>query len=111
MNLTKQIAKHFRDVHFGGNWTYSNLKDNLSGLTWQQATTKVYDLNTIAVLTFHMNYFVDVVIKVLQGGPLVGNDKFSFDHPPIQSQEDWDKMVDKTFTDAENFATLVEQLP
>ena len=39
MNLTAQIAKHIRDVHFGGNWTASNLKDQLAGLSWQQATT------------------------------------------------------------------------
>ena len=38
---TKQIAKHFREIHFGENWTSSNLKDNLDKVTWQQATTQV----------------------------------------------------------------------
>ncbi len=111
MNLTGQIAKHFRDVHFGGNWTSVNLKDNLADVTWQQATTPVYSFNTIATLVYHMNYFVSAVLKVLQGEPLNASDKFSFDHPPIQSQEDWEKMLDKTWTDAENFASLVEQMP
>jgi hypothetical protein len=37
MNLPAQIAKHFRDVHFGGNWTSVNLRDTLNGITWQQA--------------------------------------------------------------------------
>jgi hypothetical protein len=41
------IAKQFRDVHFGGNWTDSSLKQHLSGITWQQAATKVYSFNTI----------------------------------------------------------------
>ena len=111
MNLTAQIAKQLRDLHFGGNWTWSNLKDQLSDVTWEQATTKVYSFNTIAVLVFHTNYFVDAVLKVLRGGPLDAKDKYSFDHPPIQSQEDWDKMLDKVWTDAETFATLIEQMP
>ena len=111
MNLTKQIAKHFRDVHFGGNWTSVNLKDSLADVTWQQATTQVYSLNTIATLVFHMNYYVSAVLKVLQGEPLNAHDKYSFDHPPIRSQEDWEKLLDKTWSDAENFANLIEQLP
>ncbi len=111
MNVTAQIAKHFREVHFGGNWTWSNLKDNLAGIDWQQATTRVYSLNTIAALVFHINYYVSVILKVLQGEPLVGSDKFSFDHPPVQSGEDWEKLLEKSWVDAENFARQVEQLP
>lgn len=111
MTLTKQIAKHFRDIHFGGNWTVSNLKETLSDITWKQATTKIHSLNTIAILTFHMNYFVSVVLKVFQGGPLEGDDKFSFDVPPINSQEDWEKLVNKSLTEAEELAKLIEEMP
>jgi hypothetical protein len=111
MDLTKQIAKHFREVHFGGNWTSSNLKDNLADVNWEQATTQVYSINTIATLVFHLNYYVSGVLKVLQGGPLEIKDKFSFDLPPILSREDWEKLLDKTWADAEHFASLVEQLP
>lgn len=111
MSLTKQIAKHFRDLHFGGNWTWSNLKDNLADVTWEQATTQVYSFNTIAVLVYHTNYYVEAVIKVLEGGPLDSNDKYSFNVPPIHSQEDWQQLLDKTWTDAEKFAGLIEQLP
>ena len=111
MNLTAQIAKHFRAVHFGGNWTSVNLKDQLTGLTWQQATTQVYSFNTIAKLVFHINYYVSAVSKVLEGGPLDAHDKYSFDLAPIQSEEDWQALVAKTFSDAEHFATLIEQLP
>ncbi len=111
MELTKQIAKHFREIHFGVNWTWSNLKDNLTDVTWQQATTQVYSFNTIAALVYHINYFVSAVLKVLQGEPLDAHDKYSFDHPPIHSKEDWEKLLDKTWTDAEKFAGLLEQLP
>jgi hypothetical protein len=111
MTLTDQIAKQFRDVHFGGNWTSVNLKDTLADVTSQQATTKVYSFNTIAILVYHMNYYVSVVLKVLHGEPLDAHDKYSFDLPPILSQQDWQKLLDKTWTDAENFAALIEQLP
>ena len=111
MNLTGQIAKHFREVHFGENWTSSNLKENLGDVTWQQATTQVYSFNTIATLVYHINYYVSAVLKVLQGEPLNASDKYSFDHPSSLSQEDWKNLLDKTWTDAENFASQIEQLP
>ncbi|MBL7703482.1 MAG: DUF1572 domain-containing protein [Ferruginibacter sp.] len=111
MNLCQQTAKHFRDVHFGGNWTSVNLKETLANISWQQAITKVQDFNTIAALVYHTNYYVSAVLKVLQGQSLNASDKFSFDVPPIQSQADWEKLLNKTWGEAESFAALVEQLP
>ena len=57
MKTTQQLAKHFRDVHFGGNWTFVNLKDTLADISWQEATAKHLDFNTIANLLFHINYY------------------------------------------------------
>lgn len=111
MNLTQQIATQFRQAHFGGNWTDVNLKEALAGIDWQQATVKLYSFNTIAALVFHTNYFVSVVLNVLKGEPLNAHDKYSFDCPQIDSQEDWDKLLNKTWADAESFAALVENLP
>ena len=111
MNLTSQIAKLFRDVHYGGNWTAVNLKETLADINWQQATTKVYSFNTIAMLVYHINYYVSAVLKVLQGESLDASDKYSFDLSPIRSHDDWEKLLNKTWNDAENFANLVEQLP
>lgn len=111
MNLSQQTAKHFRDVFTGGNWTSVNLKETLSGVDWQQATTTVHSLNTIAALVYHIHYYVQAVLNVLNGNPLEASDKFSFDVPAIQNQEDWDQLVATTLSDAERFAALVEQLP
>jgi len=111
MTIFEQLAKHLRDVHFGGNWTCSNLKDNLDGLTWQEATTPIESFNTIAALVFHMNYFENAIISVLQGSPLTTSDKFSFDFPPINSKEDWEKLIMKSQSDAETLASLIEKLP
>lgn len=111
MKLAEHVAKHLKGVYFGGNWTDRNLKDSLTDVTWQMATTQVYDLNTIATLTYHMSYYVTEVIKVLKGGPLVASDKYSFSHPEISSQEDWDNMLSQIWTDAEEFSRLIAQMP
>ena len=111
MNASKQAAKYFRDVHFGGNWTSVNLKDTLSDVTWEQAQKKVGDFNTIATLAVHVKYFVPVVLKVLKGGPLEGKDALSFDHSFIQSQADWESFLNEWWDEAEQVAKLVEELP
>lgn len=112
MTQTAQIAKRFREVILDGKWiANTNFKHQLSDLSWQQATTRVGSLNTIAALTFHIDYYTAGVLEVLEGGPLNIRDKFSFDVPAIQSQADWEVLQNKLFQDAERFAAALEQLP
>ena len=111
MNLNHQLAAHLRDVHFGGNWTCSNLKDQLSEVTWEEAIAEVSSFNSMAKLVFHINYFVAAVAEVLEGNGLKAHDKFSFDLPPIQSQSDWDNLRNKSWSDAERLAKLIEASP
>ena len=111
MTQPQLIAKHFNEVYFGKNWTWSNLKNSLADITWKQATTKVDSLNTIATLAYHINYYVNAQVNVLEGKPLDAKDKYSFSHPPIQSQEDWERLLEKIWIDGEKFVNLVEQLP
>ena len=111
METTAQIAQHFRGVYFGGNWTASNLKDNLADVTLRQATTKVLDFNTIATLVYHINYYVRAVTKVLEGQALDANDKFSFDVPDFTSEIEWQNFLKSTFEEGEKFASLVEKIP
>lgn len=110
MTIAQQIAKHLREVHFGGNWTAVNLKDTLKDVDYQQATTKIYDLNTIAVLTFHMNYYVSAVLKVLKGELLNASDKLSFNVGEISSEAQWQALVKKVMDEAEIFASEIEKL-
>ena len=105
------MAKQIREVYFGGNWTDVNLKQTLTGVTWQQAITKVFNFNTIAALIYHINYFTVAVVKVLEGGPLTSSDKYSFDLPPVQSEEDWENLQNKNGRDTERLAELVEIFP
>lgn len=93
MSITNQIAKHIRDIHFGGNWTFSNLKEFLADVSWQEATICVDSCNTIAALVFHINCFVKAVLQILHGNPLTANVKYSFDGPLISSEDDWQKLL------------------
>ena len=110
MNTPKQIAKNLRDLYTGNNWTGVNLKNTLVGVTWHQATAKVDGLNTIAMLVFHINYYVDAALSVLQGHPLKASDKYSFDLKPITSEDDWQKLVRHIFAQAELMAVEIEKL-
>ena len=111
MTVSSLLAKHLRDVHFGGNWTSVNLKEQLAGVSWQQATVQIDGFNTIAKLVHHIHYFVDTVRKVLEGGPLDAHDKFSFDHPPIGSKEEWLRFLEKVWATAEACAAAIERSP
>ena len=111
MTLPQQIARQFREMYFGPSFTGSYFKEHLEGLTYQQATTSIHELNSIALLVFHINYYVSAVLQVLKGGSLDAHDKYSYDMSPIESQEDWEKLLAKFWVEAEEFATLVEQMP
>lgn len=111
MNLAQHSALHIRGMFFAGNWTGISIQESVSGLTWQQATTKIDSFNTIAGIAFHIHYYVVAIINELEGNPINAKDAYSFDHPPIKCQEDWDRLLDQIWADAETFIQLVEKLP
>lgn len=111
MSTTSQLAKRFREVLLDGKWiANTNFKEQLSDVVWEQATTKIDSLNTIAMLTFHVDYYIAGLVNVFDGGDLEIKDKFSFDLPPIESQEQWEALLNKLWNDSEKFAILLEQM-
>ena len=87
MTSTTKIANRFREVILNGTWiANTNFKAQLHDLDWETATTKYDSLNTIAVLAQHIHYYINGVKNVFKGGTLDIKDQFSFDFPPIQSQ-------------------------
>lgn len=112
MSTVLQLAKRFREVLLDGLWiANTNFKDQLSDITWEQAVTRIGSLNTIAMLTFHIDYYIAGLIQVFEGGPLEIRDKYSFDLPSVESQEQWEELLNKLWSDAEKFASLLEQMP
>ncbi len=112
METTQQIANRFREVILNGTWiANTNYKAQVLNTTWQQATRKVSTLNTIAALTFHINYYIAGVLNVFKGGTLDIKDVNSFNCPPITSEQDWHNLRDTLITNAEYFAVTLEQMP
>lgn len=117
MSISAQIAKQLREVYFGGSWTASSLKEHLSGISRQQAVTRVNSFNCIAALTYHIDYYVTVAIAVLRAEPFIANDSDSFG-PPRGMVDDWDTidwywdiLVAKAWENAETLASLIEIMP
>ncbi|MBD0333407.1 MAG: DUF1572 family protein [Chitinophagaceae bacterium] len=112
MKSAYEIAKRFREVILNGTWVANtNYKRQLTDLNWKIATAKFNSLNTIAVLAQHIHYYINGIKNVFKGGSLDIKDKYSFDFPPIQSQSEWEEFLTKFFNDAEEFASLIEQMP
>lgn len=112
MNSTYELARRFREVILNGTWVANtNYKHQLEDMDWKVATAQVNSLNTIAVLVQHIHYYINGVKNVFNGGGLEIKDKYSFDFPPIATQEEWEHFRTRFFTDAEEFASLVEQMP
>nr|WP_321231192.1 DUF1572 domain-containing protein [uncultured Psychroserpens sp.] len=110
MTTAQQLAKHFRGVHFGGNWTNSNVKDQLADVTLEVAKTKVHNLNTILALTFHMGYYVTGVLEVFNDRPLLIKDKFSYNYPDITTETQWRQFIETLLFNAETLAQHIELL-
>src|SRR5690606_2025924 len=69
------------------------------------------NLNSIAKLTFHINYYIHGVMQVLKGGKLEISDKYSFDMNAFNEDEDWINLRSRIFTNAEEFSLALESLP
>jgi uncharacterized damage-inducible protein DinB len=110
-SLSSQVSKQFKDVYFGGNWTATNLRDHVKDLEWKEATQELNKVNSIATLVYHIHYFVKVQLRVFEGHPLEGNDRLSFDHPPIHSADDWNAFLDLVFREGELYSAHLESLP
>lgn len=111
MNRNRFIAARLREVLLNGRWiANTNYKEQIENIDWQQATKRIHDLNSIAALTFHINYYLEGLMNAFTTGQLTISDKFSFDMPPVNSIDDWTKLVQNFIKNSENFVNYVEQL-
>lgn len=111
MGRNNELANRLTEVLLNGRWiANTNYKAQIENLTWAQATQKIGTLNTIADLTFHVNYYLAGIINVFMGGELEISDKHSFDVPPIQSENDWKTLVNTFISNSETFIREVAKL-
>lgn len=108
MKRSEMLAIRLREVFLQGTWiANTNFKAQLSSVTWVEATTKVQNLNTIADLTFHINYYLQGILEAFRTGKLEIQDKYSFDTPPIASAEDWENLVKQFVKNANTFVASI----
>lgn len=110
-STNQELAQRLREVWLDGKWiANTNFKEQITSTNWKQAIQKVENLNTIAALTFHVNYYIRGLVTVFEGGALEIRDKYSFDVPRIASEADWQNLVNEFLGNAEKFIQHVEQM-
>lgn len=108
MTRSKSIATRLSEVLLDGRWiANTNYKEQIESVSWAQATQRIGTLNTIAMLTYHVNYYIAGILKVLEGGELDIRDKYSLDMPPVTSEAEWKQLVNEFLANSGNFVTRV----
>lgn len=111
MNKNSKLANRFREVILNGTWiANTNFRNELENLDWRMATEKLQNLNTIAILSQHIHYYIKGIKNVFLGGDLEIRDKYSFDFPEIKSQDEWELFLIKFWNDSEELAELIEKI-
>lgn len=111
MARNKDLADRVREVLISGHWIANvNFREIIESLDKEQATTRIADINTIALLTFHLNYYLAGLINVFKGGRLDIRDKYSFDLPEVRSEDQWKALVSEFISNAGIFADWVENM-
>lgn len=111
MHRNQLLAQRLREVFLDGKWiANTNYREQISDVSWKDATVKIHDLNSIALLTFHINYYLEGLIQVFNGGPLEISDKYSFDMPAIDTEKEWNELKDRFLKNAATFSNKVTAL-
>ena len=111
MSRSLSLSNRLREVLLDGKWiANTNFQEQIKSVNWQGATYKTASLNTIALLTFHINYYLAGILNVFDGGDLEIKDKYSFDMSPIHSEEEWQQLIQTFCTNSENFINYVAQM-
>jgi hypothetical protein len=106
--ISSQIANHLRQVFFGGNWTGINVRETLQDVTLNEASQEPVSGNSILALTYHIYYFVSAILPVMDGLPLDAHDRYSFDHPKLSSDAEWQTFLSRIWNDVELLAQKME---
>jgi uncharacterized damage-inducible protein DinB len=108
-NIT--LSQRLREVFLDGKWiANTNYQEQIFDLPWYQANYKIHDLNSVALLTFHINYYLKGLLHLFDGGKLEIRDQYSFDMQNITNEKEWNELKLKFLTNAEAFCNKVEEL-
>ena len=105
------LSNRLSEVLLNDTWiANTNWLDQLHRTSFATAVTRVSDFNTIAALTYHINYYLAGLLEVFGGGDLTIRDQYSFDLQPIEAEADWKEMIQCFTTNARAFVELVRNM-
>ncbi|MDO1499831.1 DUF1572 domain-containing protein [Winogradskyella maritima] len=108
----KALASRLEELFINGTWiANTNYNEILEDVTWQESERKIGNHNSIASVTFHINYYLEGVSEVFLNRPLTIRDKFSFDCQKITSEDEWKTRKTALVSNAKTLIGLVKQLP
>lgn len=111
LHLAQHMGKHYRQAFFGGNWSDNCYQQHIDGLDYRLATEAQPGANSIAAIVYHVHFFINGVLSVLEGRELVTGDDKSWQTPSFTSQAEWDSFVARVLAEAEQLAQALEALP
>ncbi len=111
MNCSVYFSSRLKELFIDGKWiANTNYKQVLADVSFEVAVKRVHSLNSIAALTFHMNYYLQRLIQVMEGQPLTISDQYSFDLPPLSDEQAWRELVQALENNASRFIDLVNNM-
>lgn len=110
MKLTQQLAKQLKELYFGTSWAASDYQSQLKDIDLEQAKQSINGLNSIATLLYHTTYYIDAQLSVLRGEKLTASDKESFNYPEMDSETDWQNMIEMSLQKAEALIDCVKNM-
>lgn len=115
MSLNKKrnidLADRLEEVLLSGKWiANTNFKAQIEQTDWMMAERKIGTFNTIAALTFHLNYYLNGLLEFLDTGQLNMHDKYSFDHVPATSEKEWSQLRNTFIANATTFVSKVREM-
>ena len=110
ISFSEQTATQLSGIYNGPNMVGVKMATILNDLNWQEATTSISQLNSIALLLQHILYYIKIVRPTLAGKPLEGNDKLSWQHEPIQNAKQWEVIKNEFQEEITAFANTVKKM-
>ena len=111
MENSNQLATRLKDVLIDGHWiANTNYQELLEDLTLEEAQKTIGPHNSIALLTYHVNYYLAGLLHAFTTGRLEIRDKYSFDLPTLTSETDWQQLNAEINKNAEQFVKAVEAM-
>lgn len=77
---------------------------------YEEAITSYKNLNSISLLTFHINYYTQGVLDVFKGKDLSIRNVHSFDMKPLTNETEWHQLHEQLTSNAKEFASHLSQL-